>query len=153
MSTPSPIVPRVPLKVSAGNQIHGHVVTVERGAVNAEVLIDIGGGGSMVAIVTDESIDALTLRPGREVYALVQASSVIFTTERLPFVSARNALWGVIDAVRTGAVNDEISMRLDAGPRVTATLTRSSVHDLGLGPGRRACALIKASSVILAVPA
>ena len=107
----------------------------------------------MVAIVTDESIDALTLRPGREVYALVQASSVIFTTERLPFVSARNALWGVIDAVRTGAVNDEISMRLDAGPRVTATLTRSSVHDLGLGPGRRACALIKASSVILAVPA
>ena len=102
MSTPSSALPRVPLKVSAGNQLHGHVVTVERGAVNAEVLIDIGGGGSMVAIVTDESIDALSLRPGREVYALVQASSVIFTTERMPFVSARNALWGVIDAVRSG---------------------------------------------------
>ncbi|WP_347278722.1 TOBE domain-containing protein [Plasticicumulans sp.] len=153
MSSASSTLPRPPLKVSAGNQIRGHVVTVERGAVNAEVLIDIGGGASMVAIVTDESIDALTLRPGREVYALVQASSVIFTTERMPFVSARNALWGVVDALRTGAVNDEISMRLDAGQRVTATLTHTSVHELGLAPGRRACALIKASSVLLAVPA
>ncbi len=64
--------------------------------------------------------------------------------------SARNTLAGVIESVAEGAVNSEVVIRLQAGPAITAIVTRESVAELALAPGRPAMALIKASFVILA---
>ena len=64
-------------KLSARNQLHGVVQTVTPGAVNAEVLLDIDGGGQIVAIVTQGSVAALGLVPGSTATALVKASDVI----------------------------------------------------------------------------
>ena len=64
--------------------------------------------------------------------------------------SARNTLAGVVERVTPGAVNSEVVMRLADGAQVTAIVTRESVDELGLAPGREAMALIKASFVILA---
>ena len=64
--------------------------------------------------------------------------------------SARNTLPGVIETVTDGAVNSEVVIRLQAGPAITAIVTRESVAELALAPGRQAMALIKASFVILA---
>ncbi|HEY1448761.1 MAG TPA: TOBE domain-containing protein [Caulobacteraceae bacterium] len=64
--------------------------------------------------------------------------------------SARNALAGTIAAVIDGAVNAEVSLDIGEGQTVVAVVTRESVADLGLAPGRRAIALIKSSFVILA---
>jgi molybdate transport system regulatory protein len=47
------------------------------GAVNAEVLIDVGGGQTMAAIITQESALSLGLAPGTAVIAVFKASSVI----------------------------------------------------------------------------
>lgn len=65
------------VKVSARNQLAGTVVSVTPGAVNAEVLLDVGGGAQVVSIVTQESVRALGLRPGAAATALVKASDVI----------------------------------------------------------------------------
>ena len=64
--------------------------------------------------------------------------------------SARNALRGVISNVTAGEVNSEVSLRLGDGVEITAIVTRRSVEDLGLAPGKPAIALIKSSFVILA---
>ncbi len=64
--------------------------------------------------------------------------------------SARNALRGVISNVTPGEVNSEVSLRLGDGVEITAIVTRRSVEDLGLAPGKPAIALIKSSFVILA---
>jgi molybdate transport system regulatory protein len=64
--------------------------------------------------------------------------------------SARNALKGVVEGVRDGAVNAEVTLRISEGAVITAIITRESVRDLGLAPGREAIALIKSSFVILA---
>ena len=68
------------MKLSARNQLAGRVAGIERGAVNAEVAIDLDGGGVMVAVVTNASVDALELAEGRPVLAIVKASSVILGT-------------------------------------------------------------------------
>lgn len=50
-----------------------------------------------------------------------------------------------------GAVNDEVMIQFAGGSTVTSIITRESVHGLGLAPGVEAQAVIKASSVLLAV--
>ena len=64
-------------RVSARNQLAGKVSAVTPGAVNAEVLIDLDGGGSIAAIVTQASVKSLGLVPGVRATALFKATSVI----------------------------------------------------------------------------
>lgn len=64
--------------------------------------------------------------------------------------SARNALRGVIARIVPGAVNSEVVLSLADGVDIVAILTRRSIDDLELAPGRPAIALIKSSFVILA---
>lgn len=67
-------------RFSAGNRLDGVVTAVTPGAVNAEVLIEAEGGVPVVAIVTQSSVEALALKPGAAVTALVKASDVVLAT-------------------------------------------------------------------------
>ncbi len=64
--------------------------------------------------------------------------------------SARNALSGTVTAITDGVVNAEVTLALSERVLLTAVITRDSVRELGLFPGRPATALIKTSFVILA---
>lgn len=62
--------------------------------------------------------------------------------------SARNRFPGVIRSVEVDGVMALVE--IEAGPhRVTAAITRDSVEELGLAPGMRATATVKASSVMV----
>ena len=63
--------------------------------------------------------------------------------------SARNALFGTVESVASGAVNDVVTLRLPGGQSVAATITQESTHVLGLAPGVQAVALIKAPALML----
>ncbi len=63
--------------------------------------------------------------------------------------SARNALRGTVTAVRADAVSGEVELALGSGVTITAILTRRSIDDLALAPGRAAIALIKSGFVAL----
>ena len=64
--------------------------------------------------------------------------------------SARNHFSGEVTAVKSGAVNDEITLSVD-GTTLVAVVTQESTKSLGLAVGAKASALIKASSVIVMV--
>ena len=64
--------------------------------------------------------------------------------------SARNHFSGEVTAIKSGAVNDEITLRVD-GTTLVAVVTQESTKSLGLAVGAKASALIKASSVIVMV--
>ena len=66
-------------------------------------------------------------------------------------LSARNVLKGRVIKVTQGAVNSEVVLELAPGIQVVAIITRQSVESLGLAEGSTAYAVIKASSVMLAV--
>ncbi|HUA80452.1 MAG TPA: TOBE domain-containing protein [Dyella sp.] len=66
--------------------------------------------------------------------------------------SARNQFSGHVTAIHKGVVNDTVELELPGGERVVATLTCESTENLGLQVGSEAVALIKASSVLLALP-
>jgi molybdate transport system regulatory protein len=64
-------------RFSARNQLAGTVSRLTPGAVNTEVVIDLAGGGSVAAIITNDSAHVLELAPGGPVTAMFKASSVI----------------------------------------------------------------------------
>jgi molybdopterin-binding protein len=66
-------------------------------------------------------------------------------------LSARNVLKGKVTKVTPGAVNSEIILQLPGGAEVVSIITKSSAEKLGLAVGKEAYAVIKASSVMIAV--
>ncbi len=147
------LIRRFDMKTSARNQFLGKIKSIKIGAVNSEVILDIGGGDSIAAIITNESVDHLALKVGKEAYALIKAPWVIVTTSDGFKTSARNELRGTIVRCQEGAVNGEVIIELAGGKSVAAVVTNDSIKTLGLKDGVKACALIKASHVVLAVNA
>jgi molybdopterin-binding protein len=66
-------------------------------------------------------------------------------------LSARNILKGKIIKLVKGAVNSEVTIQLQGGEQIVSIITNASVTSLGLDVGNDAYAVIKASSVMVAI--
>jgi molybdopterin-binding protein len=66
-------------------------------------------------------------------------------------LSTRNQLKGTVAAIDVGSVMTIVKIDLDGGQRMTASVTRDGVDELGLQVGSPVVALIKATEVMLGV--
>ena len=148
------LIQRMKMKTSARNQFSGKVVDLKEGAVNDEITLEIVGGQHIVATITRDSSDSLSLTVGAEAFALIKASSVIVVAEMgTARLSARNRLAGKVTRLVAGSVNTEVSIELRGGGVVAAIVTRDSGDALALAVGSEVIAVFKASSVIIGTPA
>jgi molybdate transport system regulatory protein len=65
------------MKLSARNQLEGTVREVSAGVITAKVVIDIGGGKEIVAIVTKDAVEELGLAVGEKATAVIKATEVL----------------------------------------------------------------------------
>lgn len=142
------------MKASARNQLVGKVTDIRIGAVTVEVTVGLKGGDTIVSAITKESADALGVKKGDDVIALIKAPSITIVKDFGGYrLSARNQLKGTVKRIQTGAVNSEVVVELSGGDSVAAIITNESVESMGLCEGDTACAVVKAGSVILGVKA
>ena len=64
-------------------------------------------------------------------------------------ISARNQLKATVTAVKKGAVNNEIDLKLEKGTQLTSIITTASSDNLGLAPGKEVYAVIKATNIMI----
>ena len=138
------------MQISTRNRIETKIVSVDRGAVNAKIMLRAPEGTMLSAIVTVESVDALSLAAGDIVRALFKASHVLIATGEIPNISARNRLPGKVEKFVQGAVNVELFIRLDEGDVLTSIITNEALNELQIREGTRVVAIIKASDVMIA---
>ncbi|MGD9783282.1 MAG: molybdopterin-binding protein [Hyphomicrobiaceae bacterium] len=69
------------MKLSARNILNGTVKEIKKGAVAAQVRIDIGGGNVITSTVTVDAVEDLGLKVGSKVSAVIKASEVILGVE------------------------------------------------------------------------
>jgi len=69
------------MKLSARNVLKGTIKTIEIGAVNVEVAVEVAPGLEMTSIITKKSCENLGLEAGKEIYVVVKASNVMIGTE------------------------------------------------------------------------
>lgn len=65
------------MKLSARNQLKGKIMSIDKGAVNGIVKIDIGGGNVISSTISLAAIEELGLKVGKEAYAVIKATSVM----------------------------------------------------------------------------
>jgi molybdate transport system regulatory protein len=70
-----------PYRTSARNALAGTVVSVEEGAVNSEVVLELADGKTLAAIVTRRSAETLDFKVGDRATALIKAPHVILAVE------------------------------------------------------------------------
>jgi len=66
-------------------------------------------------------------------------------------ISARNVLSATVKAVTPGAVDTEVVVELAPGIEMVSIITKQSAEKLGLRPGAKAYAIVKASNVMIGV--
>ena len=66
-------------------------------------------------------------------------------------LSARNTLKGTVRNVILGPVSAEVVLRVAPGMEIVAVISTSSAKALKLKKGKRAYAVVKASSVMIAI--
>lgn len=140
---------RMSMKTSARNQFAGQIVGLREGHVDFEVRLKLDDCNELVAVITRESAETLNLTIGMDINALVKSSSVLLLSDPKVRTSARNQLWGEVTRIHDGPVNAEVTLALPGSRSVCAVVTHDSVEKLGLAVGEPACAVFKASAVIL----
>jgi molybdopterin-binding protein len=66
-----------PMQISARNKLLGTVRSVTTGVVNAEVAIQLPGGGELVSVITKTSAKALKLKKGSPILAVIKSSDIL----------------------------------------------------------------------------
>ncbi len=66
-------------------------------------------------------------------------------------LSARNQLKGTVLSIEEGAVNGIVKQDIGGGNVITSTISMAAIRELGLRVGGTAYAVIKATSVMMAV--
>ena len=69
------------MKLSARNTLKGTIKSVEIGAVNAEVVVEVAPGVDVTAIITKKSCENLGLADGKPAYVVIKASNVMLATD------------------------------------------------------------------------
>jgi molybdate transport system regulatory protein len=143
---------RISMRISARNVFAGKIAQISTGTVNAEVVLALAGGQQIASIITNGAVDNLGLKKGMSAYAIVKSSSVIIgrNLQNLK-LSARNIMCGTIQRVIDDAVSSEIDIEIGGGNMISAIITRTSSAKLDLKEGEHACAIFKASDVIIGV--
>lgn len=138
------------MKTSARNQFKASVSHLQSGAVNSEVIMQLSTNNTLVATITNSSIERLQLKKGDHVCALIKASTplLFIATDGINY-SARNTLLGDIVEVEHGAVHTQVCLDLGNNQLLVAMITRTSAQDMALTPGMKVGALVKASQVML----
>lgn len=149
---------RMDLRTSARNQFACRIAALREGDVNCEVQLaldddraraDGAAAPVLLATVTREAASELALEAGDEVLALVKASAVLLLGEAALRTGRRNQLPGVVSRIERGPLNAEVVLDIGFGKSVTALISAEGADELELHPGSAACAVFKASSVVL----
>ena len=68
------------MKLSARNVLKGQAVEIKRGAVAAQVRVDVGGGNVITSMITVDALDDLGIKQGDQVSVVIKSTEVMLAT-------------------------------------------------------------------------
>lgn len=65
------------MELSARNQLKGTVTDIKLGTIMAEVTVDVGGGQTVVSVITRGSVERMQLKAGDAVTVIIKSTEVM----------------------------------------------------------------------------
>ncbi len=137
------------LKSSARNTFIGHVSSIHRDGVLADVEFETVEGFSISSVITLESLYKLGLEPGISVSATVKAPLVAVRPLKGMGTSSRNCVPAKVTSIKQTEVLAEVSGESAGGTKMCALVTSWSIEEEGLFEGADVEFCFKALSVVL----
>ncbi len=69
------------MQLSARNVMAGTIKSIDLGAVNAEVILEVAPGQEITSILTRKSCEQLGLKVGGKAYAVIKASNIMLAVD------------------------------------------------------------------------
>ncbi|OEU63754.1 MAG: transporter [Desulfobacterales bacterium PC51MH44] len=139
-------------KTSARNTFFCKIMHIRKGDIQAEVEMMTLGGYSLFAVITNESLRRLQLKPDSFIMAEIKAPWLILSKgDTEPESSAENRLKGTVSIVIRGKITTEYIVSLPDGTELCSVVTEESRRRLGLKEGDIAWVLFNSFSIILNV--
>jgi molybdate transport system regulatory protein len=137
-------------KTSARNRFYGKIRSVRKGDIQSILELATLGGYELIAVITNDSLERLNLRPGSPVTAEIKAPWVILLKgENPPVCTAENRFPGKVARVLSGETTTELGVRLSDGTELCAIVTNEQDRFPGIQENDFVWAVFNAFSVIL----
>jgi molybdate transport system regulatory protein len=139
-------------KTSARNSFFGKIQALQKGDIQTRVTLTTAGGDTIEAVITNSSVERLSLNESRLIMAEVKAPLVIlYSGEKEPECTAENRFSGMIEQINAGRINTEYIVRIKDGTTLCALVSTQGAQWLGLGVGDPVWAVFSCFSVVLNV--
>ncbi len=137
-------------KTSARNRFFGKISDIQKGDVQAKVELVTIGGDQVTALITNDSLIRLGLRPGMLISAEVKAPWVVLQkgTEE-PNCTAENKFQGTIARINKGQIATEYVVRIADGTELCSLVTSESSRRLDLKENDPVWAMFNSFSAVL----
>lgn len=137
-------------KTSARNTFFGKVSAVQKGDIQAKVELLTIGGGQITALITNDSLTRLGLRPGMLISAEVKAPWVVLHDgAEEPNCTAENRFPGMIARINKGQVATEYTVRIADGTELCALVADGNSSRLTLQKNAPVWVMFNSFSVVL----
>ena len=138
------------IKTSATNQLFGTITGIEKGSVNAEVVVKLKGGEQVFAAISLTDLTKFHLSIDSDVILLINDPEIILVTNPVDYqFSSRNCLAGKVIRIQTDGIDAEVVVQLPSGDSLVVIITQTSAECMGLALETQVFALFKSNSVIL----
>lgn len=137
-------------KTSARNTFFGKVSAIQQGDIQTKVELTTIRGDQITAVITNDSLARLGLRPEMLLSAEVKAPWVVLQTGREePKCTAENKFQGIIARVNKGQVATEYTVRIADGTELCSLVTSENSSLLDLKENDPVWAMFNSFSVVL----
>jgi molybdate transport system regulatory protein len=137
-------------KTSARNTFFGKISDIQPGDIQAKVELVTIGGDRVTAIITNDSLARLGLKPGTLITAEVKAPWVVLQKgAEEPRCTAENRFQGTIERIIRGAVTTEYAVRIADGTLLCSLVTDQGGRRLELHEKDPVWAIFNSFSVVL----
>ncbi|PHQ65829.1 MAG: molybdenum-dependent transcriptional regulator [Sulfurimonas sp.] len=144
------LIRKLHMKSSSRNMISGHIKEFNTAEYNTKIELSISDDISLYAIIPTATFLDMNLKKDNKVFAIVQESSIMLSTEKPHGISARNILKSTISALKTDAVSSEVKLSIGKNT-LTSAISNDSLESLNLKIGQEVYAIIKATDIIISI--
>jgi molybdate transport system regulatory protein len=140
------LLQRLVVKTSVRNQLFGRVTDIRAGSVNAEVMVQLKGGETIVTTTDLTLLAELDLKVGVDAVLLINSADITLVVDKESYqFSARNRLAGKLLRIQQNASDVEVIVLLPSGETLIASITPPSLQNLNLSAGKPVWVIFKSN--------